>query len=105
MTSGSKEDFAMKYVIKNCDNYTNFAKDWTCRSTIQNRKGCYCCEDITDCLFKRIVENLKTVINSNLCKNCDGCGYDYGCKDVNCGYYQAHKCWELIEIYKEYGSK
>ena len=46
----------MKYVIKNCDNYTEFDKDWTCRSTIQNRKGCYCCQDCTDCVMKQIVE-------------------------------------------------
>lgn len=52
----------MKYVIKNCDNYTEFDKDWTCRSTIQNRKGCFCCQDCTDCVMKRIVE---------LCKNKD----------------------------------
>lgn len=47
-----------KYVIKNCDNYTNFDEDWTCRSTIQNRKGCYCCQDCTDCVLKQIVSRL-----------------------------------------------
>lgn len=49
----------MKYIIKNCDNYTNFDEDWTCRSTIQNRKGCYCCQDINDCFLKQIVEICK----------------------------------------------
>ena len=44
------------YVIKNCDNYTDFDKDWTCRSTIQNRKACFCCADCTDCVMKQIVE-------------------------------------------------
>ena len=54
----------MKYVIKNCDSYTNFDKDWTCRSTIQNRKGCYCCKDITDCVMKQIVFFCKMDIGS-----------------------------------------
>lgn len=56
----------MKYVIKNCDNYTEFDKDWTCRSTIQNRKGCYCCQDCTDCVMKQIVELCKDYY-----KNCE----------------------------------
>ena len=54
----------MKYVIKNCDNYTNFDKDWTCRSIIQNRQGCYCCKDITDCVMKQIVFFCKMDIGS-----------------------------------------
>lgn len=50
----------MKYVIKNCDNYTELDKDWTCRSTIQNRKGCYSCKGCTDCVLKKIVEYCKS---------------------------------------------
>lgn len=56
----------MKYVIKNCDNYTNLDKDWTCRSTIQNRKGCYCCKDITDCIMKRIVDECDSNVSKVL---------------------------------------
>lgn len=58
-TSKNKEDFGMKYIVNNCDNYTNFDENWTCRSTIQNRKGCYCCKDVTDCLLKQIVDECK----------------------------------------------
>jgi hypothetical protein len=58
----------MKYVIKNCDNYTELGKDWTCRSTIQNRKGCYVCQDCTDCVMKQIVELCKE--RSNKCERC-----------------------------------
>lgn len=54
----------MKYVIKNCDNYTELGKDWTCRSTIQNRKGCYECQDCTDCILKQVVELCKENLSS-----------------------------------------
>jgi hypothetical protein len=53
-----------KYIIKNCDNYTNLDEFRTCSSTIQNRKGCYCCKDITDCPLKQIVELCNKQLNS-----------------------------------------
>lgn len=88
----------MKYVIKNCDNYTDFDKDWTCRSTIQNRKGCYNCQSCTDCVMKQIVENLRQVAYACHCDSCDGCGYYNGCGDSECGTYQALKSLELLDI-------
>jgi hypothetical protein len=85
----------MKYVIKNCDNYTEFDKDWTCRSTIQNRKGCYCCQDCTDCVMKQIVELAKG--HTELCKNCDQQIKECDCSDI-CNAYRLDKILKLLDI-------
>lgn len=82
----------MKYIIKNCDNYTNFDEDWTCRSTIQNRKGCYCCKNITDCLLKRIADKLN-------CFWCDAVGKSYD-EEENQAYINQKiaNIFDLFEI-------
>lgn len=85
-----------KYIIKNCDNYTNFDEDWTCRSTIQNRKGCYCCKDITDCVMKRIVEITKGY--EKACgKHCDKNRKENNC-GKHCNAYKIRQILELLEI-------
>ena len=56
------------------------------------------CKDVTDCILKKIYENLKQVAISGQCDNCDGLGYYNGCGDTECGMYQALKSIELLEI-------
>ena len=56
------------------------------------------CADVQDCPFKKVVESLLKVVNSNACSRCDGCGYDEGCADDSCGTYAAHKCLDLLQV-------
>ena len=89
--SRNKGNIEMKYIIKNCECfYLN-----VCCGTNTNRLYC---KDITDCVMKQIVKNLKTCLQDNTCNNCDGVGYYDGCKDIKCGDYQARKSLELLEI-------
>lgn len=46
-------------------------------------------EKIEDCAIK--------VYLARHCNNCDGVGYDCGCRDTDCGTYQANKILEIIE--------
>lgn len=85
----------MKYIVNNCDNYTNFDEDWTCRSTIQNRKGCYCCKDITDCLMKRIVKKCYKATHEDLIPSCD---VFKTADDVSQLYGRAGLAYEILEL-------
>lgn len=78
-----------KYIIKNCPAFNNYC-NW-CRDKQKH------CKDITDCILKKIYENLKQVAISGQCDNCDGVGYYNGCGDAECGMYQALKSIELLE--------
>ena len=78
----------MKYVIKNCDNYTEFDKNWTCRSTIQNRKGCYCCQDCTDCLIKQVIDKCKKKLQLST---------DYARNPYSGGVYQV--ATEILQLF------
>ena len=82
-----------KYIIRNCpcNVTTEDMCDW------ENTNETYC-QDCTDCLLKRIVENLRQVAYACHCDNCDGCGYYSGCGDTECGTYQALKSLELLDI-------
>lgn len=48
-------------------------------------------------VIDKIKENLNSVAFACHCDNCDGCGYYNGCRDTECGTYQAIKCLELLE--------
>ena len=74
-----------KYIIKNC---------------LATGAGCCgdTCPEITDCVMKQIVENLRQVAYACHCDNCDGCGYYSGCGDSECGTYQTLKSLELLDI-------
>ena len=65
-----------------------------CGRSVEDKK----CQEVADCYLKEIAENLLKVVNSGLCGNCDGCGYDSGCSDDKCGVYVAHKCLDLLSI-------
>lgn len=56
------------------------------------------CRDIEDCTFKKVARNLFKVIEHDLCSNCDGSGYDMGCCDESCGFYQAMKSLEVLNV-------
>ena len=56
------------------------------------------CRDKEDCVMKQVANNLLTVVRAQLCNNCDGCGYFFGCQDKECGTYQANKCLELLGV-------
>lgn len=47
--------------------------------------------------IEKIKECIEPVLLAYHCDNCDGCGYDNGCKDFECGTFQANKIWELLE--------
>lgn len=82
----------MKYIIKNCPVFNK-------KHQICNKKSkVVSCKDITDCVMKQIVENLKTYLQDNTCDNCNGIGYDTNCQDTSCGNYQCHQILELLEI-------
>lgn len=83
-----------KYIIKNCPAYCYLDKE--CYND-ETQYDASCCE-VTDCLLKQIVKNLTQVAHAGHCDNCDGCGYYSGCKDIECGTYQALKSLELLDI-------
>lgn len=89
----SERNFGMsKYIIKNCPAIYKFL-NYYC-----NQDDKKLCQDCTDCVMKRIVENLRQVAYACHCDNCDGCGYYSGCDDSECGTYQALKSLELLDI-------
>lgn len=79
-----------KYVIRNCPMYFH--------TNCYGHTGNCDCQDCTDCVLKRIVENLRQIAYACHCDNCDGCGYYNGCSDTECGTYQALKSLELLDI-------
>lgn len=83
----------MSYIVKNCPAYVKNGKYYDCWINQDTW-----CENIDSCIMKKIIKNLETVINGELCYNCDGCGYDNGCEDTDCGMYQAQKSLELLKI-------
>ena len=80
-----------KYIIENCPCYSSKYEYCLGRATKY-------CKDAIYCPIKRIVENLRQVAYAGHCDNCDGCGYDSGCSDTECGTYQALKSLELLDI-------
>lgn len=93
----------MSYIIKNCPHLVNvvYADGREvcneCGESSEDKK----CVEVKNCLFKQIADNLLRVVNADLCNNCDGCGYDEGCLDDNCGTYEAYRCLELLDIEHE----
>lgn len=86
-------------IIRNCPStYQNFEEKFVCTSQIKEKGFPFYCQDCTDCVLKKIYENLKQVAISGQCDNCDGIGYYNGCDDTECGMYQALKSIELLEI-------
>lgn len=77
-----------RYIIKNCPAYSDYCEE------IKS----YECQDCTNCVLKQIVESLRQVAYAGHCSNCDGCNYDNGCVDTECGTYQALKSLELLDI-------
>lgn len=47
-------------------------------------------------VIDEIVKCLTPILEDMQCLNCDGYGYDNGCIDTKCGYYQANQIMELI---------
>ena len=86
----------MSYIVRNCP--AILKTTLICDDFSGSRCTARPCKDITDCVMKQIVENLKTCLQDNTCDNCDGIGYYDGCQDVKCGDYQARKSLELLEI-------
>lgn len=90
----------MKYIIKNCpylvnSTYANGKEVANeCGESLLDEK---CCE-ISACTHKSIANRLMRVVEADACSRCDGCGYDNGCCDENCGTYQAQKCLALLDI-------
>jgi hypothetical protein len=82
-----------KYIIKNCPCYTSKGGYYDCWANQDTW-----CENITDCVLKQIVNNLKLVAILDHCSNCDGVGYGNGCAYTGCGTYQALKSLELLDI-------
>ena len=90
-----------KYIIKNCPCLFNsyYASGKTVRFECNDgNHDDKLCRDVTDCVMKQIVENLRQVAYACHCDNCDGCGYYSGCGDSECGTYQALKSLELLDI-------
>jgi hypothetical protein len=82
-----------KFKVLNCPAYASNGEYYDCWINQDTW-----CENIDSCIMKKIIKNLETVINEQLCYNCDGCGYDGGCGDTSCGTYQAYKSLELLNI-------
>ena len=90
----------MKYIIKSCPHLmTSFYADGReinneCGDSATDMKCC----DKSNCLLKKIADNLLKVMEDNLCDRCDGVGHANGCKDENCGTYAACECLNLLGI-------
>lgn len=48
-------------------------------------------------VIEKIKNSMTEVLYADQCNNCDGCGYESGCADTNCGTYQANIVMNLIE--------
>ena len=89
-----------KFIVKNCHHLMNsFYADGReahneCGNSSTDEKCCV----VKDCFLKKVAEKLINVVNSNLCSSCDGCGYDAGCADKECGTHAAHECLDLMGI-------
>ena len=90
----------MKCVVNNCSSLANsiyadgreISKE--CSLSTKDEKCC----DIEDCCLKKVVKSLMKVIGSNQCSRCDGCGYEEGCMDEDCGVYAAHECLNHLGV-------
>ena len=89
-----------KFIIGNCRNLVNtiYADSHEARNECGYSEEDEKCADVQDCPFKQVVERLLKVVSSAACSRCDGCGYDDGCIDSNCGTYAARKCLELLKV-------
>ena len=66
-----------KYIIKNCPAYNNIRKNC-------GEKPWEDCENITDCAMKKIIEKCITVINDDVCLNCNK--FERGLDCYECDY-------------------
>ena len=89
-----------KFIVKSCYHLSNSVyadgreAHNECGNSLTDKK----CADVDNCYLKQIAQNLLKVVNANVCNNCDGCGYEWGCADEDCGTYAAHKCLDLLRI-------
>ena len=89
-----------KFILKGCRNLVHSVYADGCE--VNNECGVSPidekCANVEDCPFKQVAENLLKVVNAQVCNNCDGCGYENGCLDDDCGTYAAHKCLDLLQV-------
>lgn len=89
-----------KFIVKSCYHLMNSVyadgreAHNECGNSLTDEKCC----NIEDCHLKQIANNLLKVIRADVCSRCDGCGYDNGCADDDCGTYVANKCLELLDV-------
>ena len=88
------------FIIKSCPYLVNsfYADGKEVQDECGNSTTDEKCSSINSCLHKQIANYLLKVVNSDLCSNCDGCGYHEGCLDDSCGTYAAHKCLDLLSL-------
>ena len=79
-----------KYIIKNCECKVK-GKTTLCVRDIPYKK----CENITDCVMKKIVELAKG--HTELCKNCEQQIKECDCSDI-CNAYRLDKILKLLDI-------
>jgi hypothetical protein len=89
-----------KFIVKGCYNLVNsiYADGREAQNECGYSEEDEKCANIEECPFKKVAENLLKVVSADVCSNCDGCGYDNGCLDDNCGTYAAHKCLDLLQV-------
>jgi hypothetical protein len=89
-----------EFIIKSCFHLVNsiYADGHEavheCGNSLLDEK----CKDVKDCPYKKIAEKLLKVVNAGTCNYCDGCGYDEGCADEECGVHAAHECLDLLNL-------
>lgn len=95
-------------IIKNCPAILKMSK--VCDDYRTTRDNPQLCKNITDCVMKKIVEKCRTVINDDVCLNCNKfergldcyeCDYDGHREDIcmNRSYVTlAKKILDLLDI-------
>lgn len=89
-----------EFVIRACKNLMNscYSDGREALNECSNSSTDEKCYNVKDCYLKKIAQNLLRVVNADTCSRCDGCGYDEGCADVECGTFEAYKCLDLLNI-------
>lgn len=88
------------FILESCPQLVNsiYADGREAQNECGNSSTDEKCSEVKDCPFKKVAENLLRVVKANHCSNCDGCGYDNGCGDTECGTHTAYKCLDLLGL-------
>lgn len=67
---------------------------WKVENKVTHKVDTWYSKELIDEILE---EHIKPVLLADHCSNCDGCGYDNGCGDFECGTFQANLIWERLK--------